>query len=123
MYRVLLPEGELTLSSRIEFLKETVHESGGASINRLKSDNEFAEVNCIFIHLKAPYTTSDGVLIGNLSGLDIVDIKSSLLKDNCYDFTRFTYSHDAVNMGDTKEDEKYYANFSESDFLELVGAI
>lgn len=107
MFRVLLPDGELTLSTRIEFLKETVNcEKTGTTDLVVTLDG----ANAVFVHLKEPYTSSKGVLFSNLTPLDIEDIKSGLLRDSYFDFTRF-YSH---------KDERYYEFLSEAEFNSLI---
>lgn len=63
MFRVLLPDGELTLFTRIEFLKETVNcEKTGTTDLVVTLDG----ANAVFVHLKEPYTSSKGVLFSNL---------------------------------------------------------
>lgn len=114
MFRVLLPDGELTLSTRIEFLKETVNcdRSSTGLVDALPF-----EANAIYIHLKSPYTTKFGVLIGNLVSDDIEKIKTGLLKDSYFDFT----SLDLVFDAPIDCEKKYFTFLSEKDYTDILG--
>ena len=121
MFRVLLPEGEITESSSIEFIVEEVDKDAPSlsTFSRIKSADEYDKVNAIFIHLKSPSTKSLGYLISNFSQKEIKNIQSNLLEKGYYDFTKFKYvfsDEDLLTIADLKEDEKYYMLFSDSDF-------
>ena len=117
MYRVLLPNGELTLSTRIEFLKETVNceKAGIKGIERVVP----FDANAIFIHLKMPYTSSQGVLIGNLTTRVIGEIKTGLLRDGYFDFSGLTLHFDES----ANSDESFYSFMSETDFNDWINGL
>lgn len=125
MYRVLLPDGEgLTLSTSIEFLQETL-ERTKISSTTLFNCNYCDGANAVFVHLKKPQTSRYGFLVGNLSADEVEDIKTSMLKDGYFDFSKFNYVPYlplSSNLESVKEDERYFDYFSEEEFEELINA-
>lgn len=124
MYRVLLPEGELTVTTSIEFLWEAttrVSGSKGLHLECFAPDND-ADHRALFIHCKMPYTRHDGVLIGNLTGAKVNEIRKQLLKDGYYDFSdeSMGYTQGVVSADDAEDGEIYYAFLVEEDFQRLL---
>lgn len=116
MFRVLLPTGELTLSTRIEFLKGTFNkEKGRLELSRLESMDSISKANYMFVHLKSPQTTSEGILVGNLNNNEIYEVRSSLLEKGYFDFSNFSYSS-CMNQNKVK----YYLLLSENAFNFLL---
>lgn len=119
MYRVLLPEGELTVTSSIEFLVE----QGGSVLRsesfKTSSDTDFA----VFIHCKMPFTKHNGVLIGGLSADKVSEIKNKLLTEGYYDFSCFDFDNHAISAEDLIDDRQYYCLFTDSSFESLKNLI
>ena len=69
MFRVLLPEGEVTLSSSIipcssfcvNICNNFIH-----SVSHITNNKSFEYANSLYITVKAPHSKSEGVLIENL---------------------------------------------------------
>lgn len=124
MYRVLLPEGEITVTSSIEFLYEEINRDFNTAFLRAEclAPEDDKDHRALFIHLKLPYTKHDGVLIGNLSGTKVAEIKEKLLKDGYYDFSQkaMEYTQGLISASDAENDEIYYCHLEEQVFQELL---
>lgn len=111
MYRVLLPNGELALSTKIDFLVEVTYGDDKKYIQpgRLEDGISYAltDCDCVYIHLES----TKGLLLKGVYSSYIKDISETLLKEGYYDFTRVLFKH------------KELVWLSEEEYLRYIGVI
>lgn len=87
MYRVLLPDGELTLTSRVVPIHLEYNKELGYTGFRVVSVS--ADANALYVSLKEPDTNHKGVLIHDLVNSQINEIFDSFLRNGYCDLSAF----------------------------------
>lgn len=91
MFSIVLPDGELTLTTRIKVLNLVCDERN--EVERYVEVNPFngkSEANAIYIFLSKSQTSHEGCLLYNLTEEQVTEIYTSLLRDRYYNFGTFT---------------------------------
>lgn len=109
MLRVLLPDGELTLSTRVAFLAERKNEEGRDEfVGTLPSSKD---ANSLYVFLKSPQTTHFGVLVRKLTSEQVSQIATDLLEKGYCDLNDYTVDDRLEN---------YVMYLSESEYFEFI---
>lgn len=100
MYRVLLPDGELTLTSRVIPIHLEYNKELGYTSFHVASVS--TDANALYVFLKEPDTNHNGVLINDLVSSQINEIFDSFLRNGYCDLSAFANIDKCESMS-TKE--------------------